>query len=150
VVRDVYGLDNAWQAIESLDNKVPVEVQTSAHLAVRRLLDRAVRWLIFNRPSPIDVEGEIERIRPGVKRLLPELSALLQGGERRALAAGTSALVARGIPGEIADLVIRIRYGSGLLDVVETAHRTGRDVGEAADLYFVLSERFRVDDLLSK
>jgi glutamate dehydrogenase len=41
-------------------------------------------------------------------------------------------------------------YSFGLLDIVETGARTGRDVGEVAEVYFVLSERFRVDDLLSK
>ena len=34
--------------------------------------------------------------------------------------------------------------------VVEVARATGRDVTEVAGVYFVLSERFRVDDLLSK
>src|SRR5262249_42743127 len=37
-----------------------------------------------------------------------------------------------------------------LLDVVEVALTIGRDVHEVAGVYFVLSERFRVDDLLTK
>ena len=41
-------------------------------------------------------------------------------------------------------------YSFGLLDIVETAQATGRDVGEVASVYFVLSDRFRVDALLSK
>jgi glutamate dehydrogenase len=41
-------------------------------------------------------------------------------------------------------------YGFGLLDIVETAHTTGHDPGEVAGVYFVLSERFGIDDLLSK
>ena len=41
-------------------------------------------------------------------------------------------------------------YGFGLLDIVEVAHATGRDVTEVAEVYFVLSDRFRVDELLSK
>jgi glutamate dehydrogenase len=41
-------------------------------------------------------------------------------------------------------------YGFGLLDIVEAAERTGRDVTEVAEVYFVLSEQFRIDDLLSK
>jgi glutamate dehydrogenase len=34
--------------------------------------------------------------------------------------------------------------------VVDVAAGTGRDVSEVAGVYFVLSEQFRVDDLLSK
>ena len=36
------------------------------YLEMRRLLDRAVRWLVTNRRSPIDVTAEIARLRPGV------------------------------------------------------------------------------------
>jgi glutamate dehydrogenase len=41
-------------------------------------------------------------------------------------------------------------YSFGLLDIVEAAQETGRDLAEVAGVYFVLSDRFRVDDMLSK
>ena len=41
-------------------------------------------------------------------------------------------------------------YGFGLLDVVEVAQTTGQPLADVARIYFVLSERFRVDDLLSR
>src|SRR5213075_247446 len=44
----------------------------------------------------------------------------------------------------------RIMYSFGLLDVVTVAESTGRDVDDVAGVYFVLSEDFRVDALLSK
>jgi glutamate dehydrogenase len=58
------GLGDLWRGIDALDTKVPTTVQTTVHLEVRRLLDRAVRWLVSNRRSPIDVSGEIARLRP--------------------------------------------------------------------------------------
>ncbi|MFI6761388.1 NAD-glutamate dehydrogenase [Micromonospora sp. NPDC050417] len=150
VVRDVFGLREIWDAVEALDNKVPTEVQTGVYLDTRRLLDRAVRWLVTNRRSPIDVPGEIARLRDGVSRLLPELGHLFCGSERQALAAHVDLLVSRGLPQELAEQATRLMYSFGLLDVVETAAVTGRDVGEVASVYFVLSDRFRVDSLLSK
>ncbi len=150
VVKEVYGLGELWRAVEALDNRVSIETQTAVYLEVRRLLDRAVRWLVSNRRSPIDVPGEIERLRPGVSRLLPELGTLFRGNERLALRTHAAELVSRGLPEQVADLATRIMYGFGLLDIVETAHTTDRDVAEVASVYFVLSEQFRVDDLLSK
>jgi glutamate dehydrogenase len=41
-------------------------------------------------------------------------------------------------------------YGFGLLDVVEVANTTGRPLEDVAGVYFALSERFRVDYLLSR
>jgi glutamate dehydrogenase len=150
VVREVFRLREMWAAIEALDNQIPTEVQTAVYLDTRRLLDRAVRWLVTNRRSPIDVPGEIARLRDGVSRLLPELDRFFYGSERQSLDAHVDLLIGRGLPRELAEQTTRLMYSFGLLDVVETAAQTGRDVSEVASIYFVLSDRFRVDALLSK
>jgi glutamate dehydrogenase len=58
--------------------------------------------------------------------------------------------VSEGLSEEVAAWGTRIIYGFGLLDIVEVAQRLGRDVTEVATVYFVLSDRFRVDELLSR
>ncbi|WP_433057286.1 NAD-glutamate dehydrogenase [Dactylosporangium sp. CS-033363] len=150
VVNEVYGLSELRRAVESLDNEIPTKSQTAVYLEMRRLLDRAVRWLVSNRRLPIDVPGEIARLRPGISRLLPQLDTLFRGREREALHANAEGLRELGLPEEIADSTTRIMYGFGLLDIVEVASTTGRDVNEVATVYYLLSERFRVDDLLSR
>ncbi|WP_433614009.1 NAD-glutamate dehydrogenase [Dactylosporangium sp. CA-139114] len=150
VVNEVYGLSELRRAVESLDNKIPTKSQTAVYLEMRRLLDRAVRWLVSNRRLPIDVPAEIARLKPGIARLLPQLDTLFRGRERDALHANTEGLRELGLPEEIADSTTRIMYGFGLLDIVEVASTTDRDVNEVATVYYLLSERFRVDDLLSR
>ncbi|HET8662544.1 MAG TPA: NAD-glutamate dehydrogenase, partial [Micromonosporaceae bacterium] len=150
IVREVFGLGELWLAVRALDNEVDTAAQTAVYLESRRLVDRVVRWLVQNRRSPLDVEGEIARLRPGVVRLLPELANLFRGREREALHAHAADLTRRGIPQELADRVTRLVYSFGLVDIVETAQATGRDLMEVAGVYFVLSDQFRVDDLLSK
>ncbi|MFC0006037.1 NAD-glutamate dehydrogenase [Micromonospora siamensis] len=150
VVSEVFGLRGLWDAVEALDNKVSPELQTSVYLDTRRLLDRAVRWLVTNRRSPIDVPAEIARLRAGVATLLPGLEDLFYGSEREAIVAHMDSMTAKGLPRELAEQATRLMYSFGLLDVVETAARSGREVGEVAPVYFVLSDRFRVDSLLSK
>ncbi|WP_405105093.1 NAD-glutamate dehydrogenase [Micromonospora sp. NBC_01405] len=150
VVREVFGLRELWDAVEALDNKVDPELQTAVYLDTRRLLDRAVRWLVTNRRSPIDVPAETARLRDGVARLLPGLENLFYGSEREAIAAHIDEMTSRGLPRGLAEQATRLMYSFGLLDVVETSAGTGPDVGEVASVYFVLSDRFRVDSLLSK
>jgi glutamate dehydrogenase len=150
VVRDVYGLPDLWAQVEELDNKVPTEAQTAVYLELRRLLDRAVRWLIANRRTPIDVPGEIARFRPGVQDLLCRLDALFVGTERSALREHVSQIEDRGLPAALGSQITCVMYGFGLLDIVETAQSTGRSLDDVASVYFGISERFRVDALLSK
>ncbi|MEW2383481.1 NAD-glutamate dehydrogenase [Micromonospora sp. NPDC047707] len=150
VVREVFGLRDLWAAVEALDDRIAPELQTGVYLDTRRLLDRAVRWLVTNRRSPIDVPAEIARLRDGVARLLPGMETLFYGSEREAIAAHIDSMAAKGLPRDLAEHAVRLMYSFGLLDVVETAASSGRDVGEVASVYFVLSDRFRVDSLLSK
>jgi glutamate dehydrogenase len=150
VVREVYGLRELWAATEALDNKVPTAAQTLVYLEGRRLIDRSVRWLVSNRRSPIDVTGEIARIKPGIDALQPRLDSLFRGGERESLKRHAAELAEAGLPAELATWATRLMYGFGLLDVVEVAHSTGQPLDEVARVYFVLSERFRADDLLSR
>jgi glutamate dehydrogenase len=150
VVREVYGLGELWDAVQAYDNRMPTRAQTLVYLSTRRLLDRAVRWLVSNRRSPLDVAGEIGRLRPGVERLLPQLSSMFRGREQDNLRTYVEQLCADEVPTEVAETATRVVYGFGLLDILETAASVGRDVGEVAGVYFVLSERFQVDDLLSR
>jgi glutamate dehydrogenase len=149
VVRDVYGLGDLWRAAEQLDNKVATFTQSLVYLETRRLLDRAVRWLVSNRRSPLDVAGETERLRPGVGAMLPQLAKVVQGGERRSLETHAEMLVGNGVPEELANGVARVVYGFGTLDILETAKTTGLPATDVADVYFVLSARFKIDVLLS-
>jgi glutamate dehydrogenase len=150
VVRDVFGLRELWDAVEAYDNRMPVTAQTHVYLSTRRLLDRAVRWLVSNRRSPLDVAGEIARLRPGVERLLAGLPSLFRGAERASLSSFSKDLCERGVPTELADRAMRVVYSFGVLDILQVAADTGQDVNAVADVYFVLSERFGVDDLLSR
>lgn len=150
VVRDVFGLRDLWAEVEKLDGQVPVAVQTAVYLTARRLQDRAVRWFLQNRRSPLDVTGTVAAFRPGVTRLLPRLGDLYSGVERESLRRLARSLVAEGAPPELADATSRLVFGFGLLDVVEVARAGGHAETEAAEVYFILSERFRVDTMLSR
>nr|WP_027343778.1 NAD-glutamate dehydrogenase [Hamadaea tsunoensis] len=149
IVRDVFDLPSLWKAVEEQDNKIPTDAQTIIYLQTRRLLDRAVRWLVQNR-RVLDVPAEIERLRPGIAHLAPKLDTLFLGVEKDALSHYSQKLVELDVPQDLADWGTRTLHSFGLLDVVETARTTGQDLDDVAGVYFVLSEQFLVDDLLTK
>ncbi|GIG60828.1 NAD-glutamate dehydrogenase [Longispora fulva] len=150
VVREVFGLRELWRSVEALDNEVPTDTQTLVLLEARRLMDRAVRWLVQNRRVPLDVPAEIARLQPGVAKLLPELTTLFRGAEREALKAHATMLHGKGIPEDLADWATRLIYGFGVIDIVEVAANKNAALDEVAGVYYVLSERFRVDALLTQ
>ena len=65
VAREVFDLRGLWAEIEALDGQVPAATQIEMLLEARVLLERATRWLLRNRPRPLDIAATISRFAPG-------------------------------------------------------------------------------------
>jgi glutamate dehydrogenase len=150
VAREVFGLGSLWSAIEALDTDVTTNTQTKLYLQIRRLLDRATRWLLQNRRHPLDIDAEIARFGPGVQRLMSRIPDLLVAGEADRLHADAADYVAAGVPEELALMIAGLLDSFSLLDIVEVSAGRTAPLDEVGRLYFVLSEHFHMDDLLHR
>ncbi|MGH3943903.1 MAG: NAD-glutamate dehydrogenase [Pseudonocardiaceae bacterium] len=145
----VFDLPATWEAIAELGHALPVSVADAMMLELRRLLDRASRWLLLNRPQPLAVAAEINRFRPIVQVLAPQVPGWLSGGEADSVAAAAGRLTGQRVPDE---LTLRVGAGLntfGLLDVVEVAELAGQHVEQVAPLYYALSAHLDIDRMLS-
>ncbi|WAL64165.1 NAD-glutamate dehydrogenase [Amycolatopsis cynarae] len=157
VVARVYDLPSLWSAIDGLDTVVRTEVADGMLLESRRLLDRAARWFLGNRPQPLAVGAEINRFGSTVAALVPQVSALLRGREAEEVADRTDRLAAQGVPRELANRVATLLNAYGLLDIIEVTELAEREARvpaerspqETAELYYALSEHLNVDQLLT-
>ncbi|WP_375498124.1 NAD-glutamate dehydrogenase [uncultured Jatrophihabitans sp.] len=150
IVRSVFDLPSLWADIEALDNVVPARAQHAAYQEIRRLVDRATRWLVDLRFPITDVAAEIERFGPTVARLGSRTPDLLRGVERQTLRADADRLVELGLPDGLALRLAELLSAFLLLDVVEIADATGLDAAAAADVHYAMSERLSVDNLLTR
>ncbi|GGU42294.1 glutamate dehydrogenase [Lentzea flava] len=160
VVTEVFDLPTIWREIQALDNVVATHVQDNMVLETRRLLDRASRWLLSNRPQPLAVGSTINRFRGVVEELSPFALDLLQGKEYDVVAGKADRYVEQGVPAELARKVAALLYMYGLLDVTEIAELAEREIGpaggmgpershrETAELYFALSDHLDIDHML--
>ncbi len=141
VAREVYGMRGTWEAIEALDNVVGADVQVTMLLETRKLVERGARWLLRNRPRPLDVERDIGHFADGTAVLRRGLRDLVAGASRTAIDSATGRLVERGVPEALA---LEVASGNDLLsalDVVEVASSAAIPVEAAAAVYFALGER---------
>jgi hypothetical protein len=141
VVTRVYELHQLWRDIEELDNVIPSDVADEMVLESRRLLDRASRWLLSNRPQPLAVGAEISRFAPAVSQIAPRITELLRGRERESVQRHGDRLVDRGVPVAQAERVASLLYTYGLLDVAEIAELAERE----AVLHAVRPSGYRPD-----
>jgi glutamate dehydrogenase len=150
VVREVFGLADYWARVEALDNSVSTDAQCALYLEARRLVDRATRWIVQNRRSPLDVAAEIEHFRSDVERLAPQMPEVLRGVERERLDRRAAELEAMGAPADLAMDASAMLDAFSLLDIVEIAQRVDEGAEQVARLYFAISERFEVDRMLTR
>jgi glutamate dehydrogenase len=143
-VRDVFRLGDLWTEIETLDGVVQAKVQVTMTFAARILLERAARWILRNRPRPLDVEAIVARFAPGAAELAEAVPGLLGRGEAEAARARADALVGEGVPEELAVRVAHLEALVPALDLVELADGSGLGLVEAATVYYELGARLEL------
>ena len=94
--REIFGLRALWAQIAALDDILGTDTQITLLLEVRRLAERATRWLLRNRTQPLDIAATTEFFQPGVRELallVPKLVTETGGGCSSAPSTATSATV---------------------------------------------------------
>ncbi|MBV2362119.1 NAD-glutamate dehydrogenase [Streptomonospora nanhaiensis] len=147
VVREVFGLDDFWRAVEGLDHWVDAGVQLAMLLEARKLIERGARWLLRNRKSPFDLGSEISAFAEGVAELVPQLPKLVNGRDRRSFADRRDRFTKEGVPAELAERVAAMVPAYSTFDVITVAQRTGRSLLDVAEVYFDLAESLQIGTL---
>jgi glutamate dehydrogenase len=119
---EIFGLEELWSAVEALDNVVPAAVQIEMMLPVRRLAERATRWLVRHGPRPLDVASTVAANSPGAARLARLLPSLLSAADRAAAESRAGGWVDAGAG---KDLAARVAALDGLAPALDVLHVVG-------------------------
>ncbi|MEU9883396.1 NAD-glutamate dehydrogenase [Streptomyces phaeochromogenes] len=148
--RAIFNSSEVWDAVEALDNTVDAGVQTRIRLHSRRLVERGTRWLLNNRPQPLQLAETIDFFREGVTRVWAELPKLLRGADLEWYQQIYDELSEGGVPDELAQRVAGFSSAFPSLDVVAVADRVGKDPMDVAEVYYDLADRLRVTQLMDR
>ncbi|CAM3031153.1 NAD-glutamate dehydrogenase [Prescottella defluvii] len=146
-VTQIFGLHDVWERVRITD--VPSDVSDVLMLQSRRVLDRASRWFLSNRPQPIAVGAEISRYATAYRQLAPQVPGWLRGHHVTDLEKRSRAVIADGAPRELALEVYRLLDLFPLLDIIDIADICERDGAEVAELYYALDAHLGIDWLLT-
>lgn len=148
--RAIFGLSEVWDEVEALDNKVEAAVQTRIRLHSRRLVERGTRWLLNNRPQPLELAETIDFFSEGVARVWAELPNMLRGADLEWYQRIYDELSDAGVPDGLAQRVAGFSAAFPALDVVAVADRTGKDPMAVAEVYYDLADRLRITQLMDR
>ncbi|NEW27474.1 NAD-glutamate dehydrogenase [Nocardia cyriacigeorgica] len=142
VVAAVFDLPALWRDIRG--SGLSAELTDELIVLSRRLLDRASRWMLTQRPQPLAVGAEIRRFRDRIAELTPGVAGWLSGSDAADLGKRTAALVDRGVPEDLAARVSLLLDQFALLDIIEIAEISGRPPAAVAEVYYLLGQRLGV------
>ncbi|MEV7420437.1 NAD-glutamate dehydrogenase [Streptomyces sp. NPDC089919] len=148
--REIFDLGTVWDAVEALDNEVAADVQTRVRLHSRRLVERGTRWLLNNRPQPLQVGETIEFFSDRVGAVWAELPKLVRGADLEWYQLVLDELTEAGVPEELAQKVAGFSSAFPALDIVAIADRLGKDVLEVAEVYYDLADRLNITQLMDR
>ncbi|MEU9014187.1 NAD-glutamate dehydrogenase [Streptomyces sp. NPDC048479] len=148
--REIFGLSAVWDAVEALDNKVAADVQTRIRLHSRRLVERGTRWLLGNRPQPLELAETIDFFAERVEQVWAELPKMLRGADLEWYQGILDELTEAGVPEELALRVAGFSSAFPTLDIVAIADRTKKDPMAVAEVYYDLADRLQITQLMDR
>lgn len=143
--RDIFSLDEHWQAVTALDYQIPTEVQEGMMVDLMRLVRRAARWFLRNRRANMDIAGEVSRFRPAVQEIAASLGNMLKGSELERWQNAYQQRVDAGVPEALAALTAGAGNLYAVLGIIEAAAATGRSVDEVTEAYFEMGEQLSLN-----
>jgi glutamate dehydrogenase len=140
IARQVFDLPTVWAEVEALDNVAAADVQTGMLLEGRKLVERASRWLLRNRPQPLDVAANTSYFADGARAVARVTPELIPEDGRAQMEKGVARLVAAKVPEELARRVAIYHELFSTLDIVEVAKSEQISVEDVSAVYFSLGE----------
>ncbi|WP_406100518.1 NAD-glutamate dehydrogenase [Streptomyces canus] len=150
VARAIFRSGVVWDGVESLDNQVEAAVLTRIRLHSRRLVERGTRWLLNNRPQPLQLTETVEFFGDRVEQVWSQLPKLLRGADLEWYQKIYDELSGAGVPDELATRVAGFSSAFPTLDIVSVADRMGRDPMDVADVYYDLADRLHITQLMDR
>ncbi|MCK0176671.1 NAD-glutamate dehydrogenase [Mycolicibacterium sp. F2034L] len=150
-VNAIFGVGDIWRQIRDASerHRLPVAISDRMTLDLRRLIDRASRWLLNYRPQPLAVGAEINRFAEKVAALTPRMAEWLRGDDEAIVDKEAGEFANHGAPKDLAYMVATGLYRFSLLDIIDIADIDDRDPAEVADTYFALMGHLNTDSLLT-
>jgi glutamate dehydrogenase len=148
--RTIFRSAPVWDAVEALDNRVEAAVLTRIRLHSRRLVERGTRWLLNNRPQPLQLAETVDFFAERVEQVWQQLPKLMRGADLEWWQQIYDELTGVGVPDELATRVAGFSSAFPALDIVSVADRMGRDPMDVAEVYYDLADRLHITQLMDR
>ncbi len=140
-----FDIQRPWLAIESLDYKVPADVQAEMMSRLVRLIRRVTRWLLRNRRGSLECESEVDALTAPISSFRKMLPARLPEEFREMFDAKMGYLQQYKVPKALALDICCADFMFPAPSLVEVSESTGEKLSTVVDIYYKLGEQLQLN-----
>jgi len=140
----VFELEEFWQKIEILNNKISTAIQTEMLFQYRRTIRRATRWFLRHRNKTLTIEQTIALYQPTFTILAKKLNDFIIDDEVNEIQRVEGDLIAAAVPKEVAQRIAQLSTIFSALDIADIAAQEDKEIDLVANLYFKLGVRLEL------
>ncbi|MGY2745727.1 NAD-glutamate dehydrogenase [Arthrobacter sp. UYCu723] len=149
-LREVYELDIMVGELNELPASFPTEHWSTVHLDIRRLLDRAVRWVLSQSNASRPIAEIVGEFKPLMDPMRARLLDYLRGDDRARVSAWLEKARSWELPEDLAHRWAELFESFVLLDIAKIVHVSPEHVESIAHVYYTVFDRFHADSLLER
>ncbi|MET3808931.1 glutamate dehydrogenase [Arthrobacter sp. UYEF3] len=149
-LREVYELDVMVAELNELPASFPTEHWSTVHLDIRRLLDRAVRWILSQGSAARPIVEIVEEFKPLMDPMRARLLDYLRGDDRERVSQWLEKARSWELPEDLAQRWAELFESFVLLDIAKIVHVSPEPVENIAHVYYTVFNRFHADSLLER
>jgi glutamate dehydrogenase len=149
-LREIYELDVMVGELNELPASFPTEHWSTVHLDIRRLLDRAVRWVLSQGSGSRPIAEIVGEFKPLMDPMRARLLDYLRGDDRTRVASWLEKARSWELPEDLAHRWAELFESFVLLDIAKIAHTNAEPVESIAHVYYTIFDRFHADSLLER
>lgn len=149
-LHEIFDFSSMTAALRELPPSFPTEQWCTVHLDMRRLLDRAVRWLVNEGIGLQGIEELVNRFKPVVGGLSTHMGDFFQGVDVERVEAWSGRAASFDMPPSLASRWAELFETFPLLDVAKVSESLDEPQEAVASVYYALYNRYGVDALLER
>jgi glutamate dehydrogenase len=146
--RRVLRIDEAWDAVAALDNKVPAQAQLALFQALASAQRAQTFWLARRaKADGVTVQSLIDEFRPAVDELKTLIPSVLSPYEQKTVAKRAQAFAKAGAPDDLAAQIAALQWLTTAADLVDLAGASKKPLADVTRLYHQVGAAFAFDRL---
>ncbi|MGD9637659.1 MAG: NAD-glutamate dehydrogenase [Alphaproteobacteria bacterium] len=137
-----FSINDIWDSIEALDNKVDAKVQTMMLIEINRILERITQWILRRGPAKIDLTLVTKEFKNNVDDVAASIDAALAAVNDSYIKDFAKIYMDQGVPEILSRRVASIPLLSSGLDIGQLSRKYGVPIEIVCSIYFAIGKDF--------